>query len=74
MGSALMSAIRQGASFARSDVTSDSSKRLCKEHAQYIKHWINRLQSNPKAAVQAASQAQKAVDLILDGSSEEGAS
>ena len=36
------------------------------DHAQYIKSWIKKLRSDPKFLFQAASKAQKAIDLLND--------
>lgn len=40
----------------------------------YIQHWIGKLNSDPKLIVQAAAQAQKASDLILNVSFDKGTS
>jgi antirestriction protein ArdC len=40
------------------------------DHAQYIKSWIKKLRSDPKFLFQAASKAQKAIDLLNDYSYE----
>lgn len=43
------------------------------DHAQYLKGWLSRMKSDPKAIVQAASLAQKAVNLLLPPAKEEPA-
>ena len=40
------------------------------DHAKYIKSWIGKLRSDPKFLFQAASKAQKAIDLLNDYSYE----
>jgi len=37
------------------------------DHAQYLHNWLSVLRHDPKALYRAASQAQKAVDFLLDG-------
>jgi antirestriction protein ArdC len=41
-------------------------ERTLDNSAAYIKSWLNRLKDDPRLVVQAAAQAQKAADFILN--------
>jgi len=46
------------------------SEQVMDNSAAYLQHWIAALKQDKKLIVHAAQQAQKAADLILDGTPE----
>ena len=49
----------------------DMPDEIDEEHAKYVKSWLKALKNDKKAIFTAASQAQKACDLVLDHAKEE---